>query len=193
MKKLIAALLALAFVSVPAWSQAIWNQNAVLSGDTPQGELLLTCQEGELTFTAIGFPEGQFVTDVLVNIPNGVLLDPVKTGVFDLPEAEWGKAHHGQLEFSLKLEFATSNAGGGVKRFDGNDSVSWTLEHPLIPGIWPEVCNSKDWTWVAHVQGVGSDNEGSAWVGHQVPEPGAYGAMFALGLIGFSFYRRWRR
>lgn len=182
----------------PAWGQVFYPSNVVVSGNTEGTIYVLVSSDqfmvqGDLAdneyLRSIYFTPGEGWEGWSVIFSQGVGQVVVEDGSFSVP---------GGL-FKYRIIFPESGAGA----FDGNDQVLiGILSMPIILGDWgsvgiTEVNPDGDLIpqngvyWVGEI--FGSNGEYRGWIGHVVPEPIHYGGLFALVLVGFVAFRRWRR
>jgi hypothetical protein len=96
--------------------------------------------------------------------------------------------------FDFGLNFATSNAGGGTKLFNGNDSISYLITYTGTKAFGVAAFDALDvsnqFKAIAHFQSIGTKNT-SAWVvpATVIPEPRA-ALLGGLGLIALLRRRR---
>ena len=177
----------------PAWLSASFDDN-----NSP-GSVTLTLVAENLT-------DAEFVSDWHFNLDPSLDPDALefaiisKTGAFDDPtiDTDTDQLKAGGDGYSdILFSFETSN--GPSTRFGVGDAL--TLQ---ITGIATLTAQSFNWTTspgkgggdksgyiiVAHVQGVGPNDDDSGWVA--TPEPSSF-FLVILGLLGLVFLDRQRR
>ena len=181
------------------------------SGSTPWLTLTTTTLSGadagkvRLEFDVSGLTGVEYVDEWYLNV--NPALDPtklnfasaVKTGSFSLPTISLGTDAYKagpDGRFDIKLQFSTSNAGGGVNRFTAGDKLSYIVSCSLgsISAESFDFLSKPEGAYgpyhtVAHVVATGLDAKGSAWV-HSVPEPGPPLQALVLATAALTFFRR---
>ncbi len=170
----------------------------LVSGTAPLGTVSMSEENSKLTLRA-DLPPGEFVSEVLAFRPWTPLSPFEETGVFTPPTLSWGVNHApDRCTFPLEINFSTSNRGGGVERFDGEDSQSWTVQYLILFGAKSPGADETDpgrWSFVAHIHGIGPNGD-SGWIGAPitvVPETKKTVLIFCLGLLAFAGWRKFRR
>jgi hypothetical protein len=114
----------------------------------------------------------------------------------------------GDGQYDLQFEFATSNSGGGVRRFNGTENLTFNITCTSCSGFdaesfeFPSAPDGGHGPFLhaAHIQGL-STPPGSGWLtgeggggGAQVPTPGSL-VLVGLGAVGVAVggLRRTRR
>lgn len=164
--------------------------------DVKPNQVLLVIQNNLL--------EDEFVSKLMFNLDGNLFSNSDFTfsststsGSFDLPTVITNiDSINGGVgsTFDVSLDFSTSNAGGGSKRFNQVDSVTYLITYsgaaPFSANTFDAIDKSSQVNTTAHVLSIGTDNT-SAWVipTTQIPEP----AAALLGAFGFLALLRRRR
>ena len=212
MRHLTITLLTIAFVAAAAQGSIITYDMSVTYGATPQLAApwmkLTIDDEGspgsvKMTFTALNLASTEFISKWLLNLDPAmdptslVFASPTQTGSFELPSISAGvNAYNGggTGNYDLLFGFATSNAGGGSKRFTDDDVLTYSVSG--IASLTADSFNALaapggsngPFETIAHMQGIYDD---SAWIGpEEVPEPLTLSVMAAGGML---LLRRRRR
>ena len=205
-KVVVSAMVAGLIGNYAALGQVLFHEaNVLLSGEMPAGTVsaYVGTTQIQIQLNLVG---SEFVSEFYYEnfqVPHPVATLANETGTFDAPTWSWNYHHAPNgLDFPFGLEFATANSGGGIHRFDRSDAVGYNLGYPMTT-VWPPqgdialLTDPGPYQWVAHVQGIGPDGNGSGWVGYDptipVPEPATYAGLFAIGLAAFAAFRRFRR
>lgn len=193
--KILALVLVVVLGPWSAFSQVIsWDYNRVLTGDAPSGSVSVRYSDNRFTIKA-DLAEGEYLSDLYFSTAWRLHYSlPERVGQFSFPSITWATYFLPRgLSFPLWVEFVPSELE--TERFDNQDGVTWTLASvlPLTPPSPSFRYDCGDWMWLARVQGIGPDGQGSGLIGHYVPEPGAFTGVFALGLAGLAVFRRFGR
>ena len=192
-------------------SETYGTDSVAPAGKTPWLTLTTTTLSGadagkvQLEFCASGLTGPEFVDEWYLNIDpaldskNLSFDSAVKTGSFSLPTINLATDSYKagpDGRFDIKLQFSTSNAGGGINRFTAGDKLSYKVSYtggPITAESFdffskPEGAYGPYHT-AAHVLATGPDAKGSAWV-NSVPEPGPPLQALLLGTALLTIYRR---
>ena len=183
-----------ALLAIPAFASAdfSWDFNTVITGDTPGGTApwanLSGTQSGSdvsfvLTFNS--FVGAGSTTEFLkqLDLTYGGTIDGTQT--LDTTDASItgytvGSFTDASYHFDIKMDFETSNAGGGANRVKPGDTVLFTINN----------VNADDFTFaMLHINGTpGQAGSGKVAPG-AVPEPASMAAL-GMGALGLLARRR---
>ena len=85
----------------------------------------------------------------------------------------------GGNSYDLNIQFTTSNSGGGINRFNLNDSITFNVNLPITAFT----NNTNQLASIVHIQGIGEGGTQSTWLipnTPQIPET----SSLLLGSIG---------
>lgn len=142
------------------------------------------------------FSKFAFNLNPTLDLSHLTVVNTSSSGSFALPSVTLGVNSQGGgqgTRFDIAFNFNTSNSGGGVKRFNFNDSVAYTFTYNGSGDFTLDSFNVLDASGqqyvIAHAQGLCSSSA-SAWISNTtVPEPKA-ALLGALGLITLLRRRR---
>ena len=155
--------------------------------------------------TALNLVGSEFVSKLYLNLDPAldvtdlIFGSPTKVGAFNVPgvkleEDGWNVAGSGR--YDIRLKFATSNKGGGIKRFGAGESLFFAISG--IPTLTADSFNflstgggNGAFPLAAHIQSINCGDSG--WVsdagGGVIPEPVT---MILVGAGSLAVLRRRR-
>ncbi len=202
--------LALPIFAMQASADVTFDLNFVVTGDTPVGDdpwARVTIEDigaDTVRITAYNLTaeaDGQFLTDVFLNVDpfvndlaasnfvNGAKFNPDDTAFFG--EDSFSTAGY---NFDLRFSFDTTNSGGGLFRLNPGQSAGFDLSGTGLSSASFLAFAGKTGDQehnlfaLAHMQGIGEDNEGSSKIG-AVPEPATM-SVLAIGAAALLRRRR---
>lgn len=200
--KLLLAITALAVASCCESAKGAttsYQLNTITSGATP----LTPAPWATFTFTDVGLNQvklditssltnGEFFSKMALNVNPGLTVTDSnlvfaflsQTGSFDLPtiniDYDNVNVGAGGGSYDISMDFETSSANGGSRRFNESDNVSYLMTY-TGQGTFNSNLFAPD-TASAHIQAIGND---SAWTVTSIPEPSAtlLGGLGVLALL----------
>jgi len=170
-----------------------WAEHCFVRGVAlrPVGSPVPQAEHGARTWWASRSPDGR---DTLLRVPECLTIDAV------LPTA--GKSPEGYLDFSLSLQFATSDGLAVVEQMDRvtTERTWWTLRYPEVPlqrladssetsGQPPIISRRGDaMAWVAAIPGSGPPELSHVLVRNATPESEAFETDIDLAPFGPALY-----
>lgn len=154
-----------------------------------------------LTLTDVNLTGSEFMRSTYLNFDPGLDVDDLiftrtgSTGAFEDPTIstdENGFKAGGDGYFDILFAFATSNSGGGSKRFTSGDSITYEISGiPALTADSFDFLSECDGAWpaAAKIQSIGSGGGGSGWIA--VPEPASL-TVLVLGSLALAYGRRRR-
>jgi hypothetical protein len=198
--KTIALLGALMLSNAFAVTTLTYNIDTVLVGTvqpyqaTPWGLITINELDDDSVLLSIDshLYHGAYYSSIGLNLVDSFAFAPVTftaypvTGGFTLPTISVGndvKSGGAGVGYDIWFDFATSNANGGIQRFNMDDFYTYRVD-----GVGINDFNTTNNPVIFHAQNL--NGGASSWVGtSQVPEPSA----MILGAVGMFFLLTKRR
>jgi hypothetical protein len=131
---------------------------------------------------------GEFIDQVGFNLNTNVdyqslIFTPINSiGEFTVPQISNGNDTFnvgGGNKYDVNIQFATINASGGMRRFNLDDTFTFSANIPITSFT----NNTDQLPSIVHIQGIGPNSDQSAWLSPTIPtipEP----SSILLGSIG---------
>jgi hypothetical protein len=210
-------ILGLVFFTVPAWALILDFDTPFSDKPFPDGEapwltaIFTTVSPGEVELKLeADLALGNFISDVYFNLDPNLdvsLLEfsapTIISGDITPPSISTGEDSlkaDGDGYYDFAIEFLQGNSEPPY-RFDDLDVLLFTItssSQDIVAESFDflSVQSGGEGVWqaAAHVQGLGSDNQNSTWIGpgdgfHPIPEPATM-LLFASGLLGLAGFGR---